>query len=210
MAKRSQLKLLKDSPKAYGGELLKTRKGRESGRPLDTKNSIHLVLRSSLATGPWSFNYRGNSKKVREIISKFAEKNGVQILSLANVGNHIHMQIKLSNRFTYQKFIKAITSAIAMAMTGRNRWSRDPEGSSKSNGKSSKKEVALNELQINALKKAKLGFWDQRPFTRVIIGRNSVLKLKDYIRINEMEGWGFKCSSARDMLEVEKWLKSTT
>ena len=119
--KSSQLNLLKSQPKAYGGELLKTRKGRSRGRPLDTKNTMHLVLRSSKAKGLWSFKRTVNEKKISLILKKFSRKHGVKILSLANVGNHLHFQIMLNNRFTYKPFIRAITSGIAMAVTGKSR-----------------------------------------------------------------------------------------
>jgi hypothetical protein len=113
-----QYQLLKDSPKAYGGDLLKTRKGRSEGRPLDTKNTMHLILRSTKAIGPWSFWKPKNKNEIRRITSKFSQKYGIKIISMANVGNHLHFQIKLTNRFTYKPFIRAMTSAIAMAVTG--------------------------------------------------------------------------------------------
>jgi hypothetical protein len=47
--------MFKQADRNYGGELLKTRKGRSMGRPLDKKNSMHLVLRSSKAKNEWSF-----------------------------------------------------------------------------------------------------------------------------------------------------------
>src|SRR3954468_22986126 len=107
MAKRNpQLKLLKNSPKAYGGDLLKTRKGRAHGRPLDTQNTMHLVLRSSKAKGEQSFYRIENSRKVWGIVERFSRKYGIRILSFANVGNHLHLQIKLANRFTYRPFIR--------------------------------------------------------------------------------------------------------
>ena len=168
-----QLKLLKDEPKAYGGELLKTRKGRAHGRPLDTKRTMHLVLRSSLAKGEWSFSR--HKKKIRLIADKFAQKNGVRLLSLANVGNHLHFHIQLGNRYAYRPFIRAITAAIAMTVTGASRWQPlESQIASKLVGKSTNK--------------AK--FWDYRPFTRVVIGFRALLNLKDYIRINQLEGGG--------------------
>src|SRR5271154_6007642 len=120
--KSSQLKLLKDQPKAFGGSLFTTRKGRLGERPLDTRNTMHLILRSTKATGPWSFWKPKNKAEIQRIVSKFSQKYGIKICSLANVGNHLHFQIKLSNRFTYKPFIRAITSAIAMAVTGASRW----------------------------------------------------------------------------------------
>lgn len=159
-----QLKLLKSQPSAYGGQLLKTRKGRSRGRPLATKHSMHLVLRSSKAKGEWSFRRPKHRKKIKELLKKFADRYGVRILSFANVGNHLHLQLQLIRRETYRPFIRALTGAIAMAITGVNRWTQ----------KSGKN----------------LKFWDYRPFTRVVIGWRAVLGLKDYIRINQLEGEG--------------------
>jgi hypothetical protein len=50
-----QAELFSKQQKAYGGKLLQTRRGRAHGRPLSTKHSMHLVLRSSLAKGTLSF-----------------------------------------------------------------------------------------------------------------------------------------------------------
>ena len=116
------MKLLKDQPKAYGGDLLKTRKGRAQPRPIDTKNTKHLILRSSKAKGAWSFWLPKNKVKIRQIISKFSLKHGIKVHSLANVGNHLHFQIKIGSRYSYKRFIRAITSAIAMAVTSASRW----------------------------------------------------------------------------------------
>src|SRR3954470_8509659 len=108
MAKRKpQLSLLEKQSSAYGGELLKTRKGRAHGRPLATKSSMHLVLRSSKAKGDWSFKKKNNEIKIKTIISRFSKKYGVRILSLANVGNHLHVHIQLTTRQGYNPFIRA-------------------------------------------------------------------------------------------------------
>lgn len=161
--KQKQLKLLKNEPLAHGGTLRNTRSGRFA-RPLDTKNTMHLVLRSSKATKDWSFKRPKNERKIAEIVAKFSVKYGVKIVSMANVGNHLHFQIKLATRFGYKPFIRAVTSAIAMKITGLNRWT-------------------AHEME-------KLKFWDYRPFTRVVLGFKAFLKLKDYIQINEIEGFG--------------------
>lgn len=162
--KSKQLSLIKKTSTSYGGDLLRTRKGRAHGRPLDTKNSMHLVLRSSKAKGPWSFLKPQNRQAIQNILGKFSKRYGVRVLSLANVGNHLHLQIQLSNRQSYRKFIKAITSAIAMSITGINRWTQNAD--------------------------EKLKFWDRRPFTRVIVGFRSILNLKNYIYLNQLEGMG--------------------
>jgi REP element-mobilizing transposase RayT len=164
--KTTQFKLLKDQPKAYGGTLFTTRKARSQPRPLDTRNTMHLVLRSSKAKGEWAF-WRANHKAViAKIINHFARKNGVKILSLANVGNHLHIHLKLSSRFTYPAFIRAITSAITTSITGCSKIAR-------------LKKVASDR------------FWDYRPFTRVIVGGYKALAyMRDYMFINQLEGLG--------------------
>lgn len=167
--------MLRKENKSYGGELLKTRKGRRGGRPLDTRNTMHLVLRSSKAKGEWSFRRPENAIKIRRIMDKFARKNGVKVLSLANVGNHLHFHIKLTNRYTYRPFIRAITAAIAMAITGASRWSKPAQN-------------------------AKVRFWDYRPFTRVVHSFRAFLNLRDYIQINKLEGFGYRRNEARFIL----------
>jgi hypothetical protein len=180
-----QTNLLKKESKAYGGELLKTRKGRASPRPLDTRNTMHLVLRSAKARGEWSFKKPKNEAMIRQITNRFSQKFGVKILSLANVGNHLHFQIKLSNRFTYRPFIRALTASIAMAVTGASRWSP-------------LKEKFIENGEVPSDKK--LSFWDYRPFTRVVQGFKAFLNLRDYIEVNQLEGLGCRRVEARYIL----------
>jgi len=176
-----QIEMLKKEKKSYGGELLKTREGRQGPRPLATRSTMHLVLRSSKAKGDWSFKRPRHEAKIREISKRFSVKYGVKILSLANVGNHLHFHIKLSNRHLYRPFIRALTAAIAMAVTGTSRW--------------------------NPLKKtAKDRFWDHRPFTKFVESFKALLNLRDYIRINQLEGCGYKRSEARFFV---KWDATT-
>ena len=165
---KQQLELLKKFSSAYGGELLKTRKGREHGRPLDSKNSMHLVLRASRATGALSF--RRFERAIDSIVQKFAKKYGVRIYSMANVGNHLHLHMKLSSRHGYRPFVRAITGAIAMKVTGQTRWNKV---------------------------KTWTKFWDYRPYTRVVLSRRGFLNLRDYIEINRLEGFGHARGLAR-------------
>lgn len=180
-----QIELLKKENSAYGGELLKTREGRSKARPLDTKNTMHLVLRSSQANGKWSFKREKHKNRILKIIYKFSSKYGIKILAFANVGNHLHLHIKLSNRYTYAPFIRATTASIAMAITGTSRWCQNSEK-----------------------------FWDYRPFTRAVKGLKAVLRLKDYLKINELEGFGYTKNQARFLVAWDnyscKYTKSET
>ncbi len=187
-SKKPQLQLLQRENSAYGGELLKKDKNRKRGRPIVTNHTMHLVLRSTKAVGDWSFKKRKNEIKIKEIVDKFARKYGVRILSLANVGNHLHMQIKLGNRRAYYAFIRAITAAIAMAVTRASRWNKPATKSDKNK---------------------KWRFWDYRPFTRVVESFKSYLNLRDYIRINALEGAGTPRATARFLIRHDKVLNST-
>jgi REP element-mobilizing transposase RayT len=150
---------------------------------------MHLVLRSSRAKGDWSFWKPRNRKAINRIIDKFSRKYGVKVHSMANVGNHLHFQIKLSSRYGYKPFIRAVTGAISMAITGASRWN---SVGAKPNLKSEKRIRATTKRSGPSLR-----FWDYRPFTRVVLGLRAYLKLKDYIEINRLEGEGFQRPQAR-------------
>ncbi len=184
-SKKPQLELLQREAKAYGGELLKKRKNRRRGRPLDTRYTMHLVLRSTKAVGEWSFKKNRNEIKIKEIIERFSKKYGIRVLSLANVGNHLHLQIKLGNRYTYFPFIRAVTAAIAMAITKASRWNKPISN-----------------------RKTKWRFWDYRPFTRVVESLKAFLNLRDYIRINSLEGAGTSRATARFLIKRDQVLSS--
>jgi REP element-mobilizing transposase RayT len=180
-----QLEMLRKENSAYGGELFKTRQGRARPRPLSTRETLHLVLRSSRAKNEWSFARKGNRKKIHEILTRFSRKYGVKVLSYANVGNHLHLHIKLSNRYHYQPFIRALTGAIAMAITGSSRWKP-------------------------LKRKAKDRFWDYRPYTRIVRSFRALLNLKDYIRINQYEGFGYSRREARFFVASDAVLRLDT
>lgn len=178
--RNKQLQFFTKQQVAYGGVLLKTRKGRSQGRPLAVKQTMHLVLRSTKAVQERSFLKRATAHKIQQILKKFSEKYGVKLLSVANVGNHLHIHLKLSNRRTYAPFIRAITSAIAMAASGTSRWCTKAQ---------------------KGIKK----FWDYRPFTKVVESHQYFLNLKDYVQINKFEGQGYSPRSAKAMV----WMSSS-
>lgn len=173
---KKQFSFFSKSKTSYGGELRNKRKGRVGARSLSTKNCIHLVLRSSKAKGHWSFIK--HNQAIRNLIHKFAVKNGIQVVALANVGNHLHLQIKLTKMHLFKPFIRAVTAAIAMKVTNTNRWTKIKSSSP-------------------------LNFWDQRPFTRVIQSFQEFLNLSNYIRMNTFEGQGFDRDTARAIVRDE-------
>jgi REP element-mobilizing transposase RayT len=144
--------------KPFGGTLLRKAKNR-TARPLSTKKSMHLVLRSSQATGEWSF--KRNGTLVEATIEMAAKKFGVKVYSFANGGNHLHLLVKLGNRFTYNGFIRSLTGTLALKITKANKF-----------------------------KKLKQKFWDARPFSRVIEWGRAYGIAKDYLTLNQLESLG--------------------
>jgi len=177
-----QTELLKKRKSPYGGILRNTRKGRTGPRPLSTLHSMHLTLRSSKARGDLSFVKPTNANAIEQLLKKFSKKYAVRLISVANVGNHLHIHFKLGIRSFYLPFIKAITSAIAMAVTKCSR---------------------LNRLEDRGIKH----FWDYRPHTRFVIGFRGWLGITDYIEINKLEGLGYGRVAAQTFVWMnrERW-----
>lgn len=166
----------------YGGRYRNTRRGRSKPRPLSIRYSMHLVVRSTRARGDWSFWRLHNRRQIDRILTKFSKTHRVKIISTANVGNHLHLHLRLFNISGYKRFIRAVTGSIAMAVTGSTRWNPAPGPKQK--------------------------FWDLRPFTRIVIGTRDFSNVNNYIRINQLEGMGYPRTAARQLAEVERALNS--
>jgi len=207
MAKsKNQLDLFKKGTDRYGGSLQTTRKGRAHGRPVSTKHSMHFVLRSTKARGEWSF--LRHKKAIAEILKRFAEKNGVLIESFANVGNHLHLHLKLSNRNAYKPFIRAVTSAIMMKVTGVSRWKSYSECTSRwvKYGRTSHQHKKYGSTSLQHQKSERKydtgRFWDRRPYSRIVVGFKAVLSLRDYILINKFEGFNYDRGEATFLMRL--------
>ncbi len=93
----------------FGGSLLKG--NARSKRPLDSKKPIHLVLRRA-ANQP-SMRSPKNYLLVDIVIKEAAKEYGVTVYSFANVGNHLHLALRISSRRLWSRFIREITGRIA-------------------------------------------------------------------------------------------------
>lgn len=109
MKRRKQLefdgfKRIKD---AFGGSLLKGNP--KTKRPLDSKLPTLLTLRGIQGglRSPKVFH------KIDEIVYETAKKYGVRIYEYANVGNHIHILIRVTKLVLWPAFIRELTGKIA-------------------------------------------------------------------------------------------------
>jgi hypothetical protein len=102
----------------FGGSYCSQRAHRVS-RPLTTRHPLHLVLKASVARGARSFWRKDHAKYIDHVTRRFGLKFAVDILDCVNVGNHLHLKIKLASRHTYAPFIRAVTAAIRMRVGGQ-------------------------------------------------------------------------------------------
>ncbi len=130
---------------------------RKLERPLGRKNWIHLVLKSDKAVGKSSLLNAPNKIAVQKILKDKARKFGVSIADEANVGNHIHLKIRITSRDGFQKFLKAVTTLIARKVTGARKGK--PFGR----------------------------FWQGLAYTRVLKSYTEELNLKGYFNANRAE-----------------------
>lgn len=190
-----QLSLLNDKvPRLFGGSLLKGHA--KIARPLNTKEAVHLVLKSKQAIGPSSMLRPHNTKKIDAIIREQAKASGITIYQLVNVGNHLHMVLRIKNLFLYDRFIRSVTGLIARHVTRRER-ARGRKFLSLA--ELIKKESGLSSQLSNTRR-----FWEARPFTRLIAWGRDFNYVKNYMDKNRNQAnprlyfiaWGFDSTAA--------------
>ena len=143
---------------------------------MGTRNWIHLVLKSEKAVGKYSFLGAKNKILVETILKQKARKFGVSIADLANVGNHIHLKIKITTRNEFQKFLKSVTALIARKVTGAKKG--QPFGK----------------------------FWQGLAFTRVLKSYTEELNLKGYFMGNRTKAELGPVARERLLKVFNKWV----
>lgn len=121
-----------------------------------------------------------NRLRVKELVETISNKFHVRVVRYANVGNHLHLVIRLPGRSAvarshYGNWIRVLTSRIAKEVGGAKRG----EPLKDERGKRTK-------------------FWDSIPFTRVIHGRRGWQVMTRYVLTNEIEAQGIN----RELAEV--------
>lgn len=194
-----QQSFFKSQKRFFGGALLKGK--RKSLRPLSSKDSIHFVMRSNWATEKDSFLATKNRKTVDRIITHFAKKFGVKIYERAINSNHIHLLLRITNRVLYRAFIKAVSGKIVSHVMNNQSFKLFSESrinSERGDGYSGSE---------NGSKKSKedQGFWEFRPFSRIVSWGKDYKTCVAYLGQNVLEALGFILYTKRKNY-YSKWL----
>jgi hypothetical protein len=158
----------------HGG--MSARGHRKLERPLSTRKWIHLVLKSDKAKGNLSFLTPKNKILIQKVIRDKSRKFGVAIADQANVGNHLHLKIRIQSRESFQKFLKAVTTLIARKVTGARKGK--PFGR----------------------------FWQGLAFTRVLTSRFEEMSLTGYIMANRLEAASSTAARDKFLWNFNSWL----
>ncbi len=148
----------------HGGELSLGK--RKTFRPIDTKQALHIVLKSSKARGTLSMLHPQHCNSIDHFIRKTAQRWGVRVFQFANVGNHLHLLIQVPTREAWKRFSKELSGGIAQIVTGAQKGS------------------ALKRSQDSSVPdSAKRGFWDHLLFTRIVsFGRDYAGVVRYFIK----------------------------
>ena len=193
-------------PKFFGGALLDGK--RKSFRPLSSKDSIHFVLRSEWAAGKDSFLVLRNKKAIESILKRFAKKFGVKIYQQAITSNHIHLLLMIANRYLYRSFIKAVSGMIASHVMGQQTFKIFAKSRSLLVADSVAGDGVTKRQTSDTSTDKPQGFWQFRPFSRVVNWGRDFKKCTDYLKQNVLEALGFIPYTVRKNYYA-KWLIET-
>lgn len=104
-----QQSFLKAQNKAHGGILSLNK--RRSQRPLNTKQALHVTLRSEFAQGDRSLLRHKNH--INSVIKKATKLFNVCVYQQAICGNHLHLLIQGKQRTQMQNFFRVVAGHIA-------------------------------------------------------------------------------------------------
>jgi REP element-mobilizing transposase RayT len=103
---------------------------------------------------------------IHALTEKLAKRWGVRLYRYANVGNHIHLLIKVPSRAVWRRFLRELAGGIAVIVTG------------------AKKGAGLSPNETGR------GFWDHLAFTRIVSFGRDFAGVSRYVIKNLFEAAG--------------------
>jgi len=114
MKRSKQSSFWKNPPKSHGGGEEKGK--RKVARPIATKRSMLLTIKSSRARGEWSLHRF--ERQIEAKVNSLARRFRVRVYRQVNVGNHLHLHVRASSRRGFQNFLRVLTQAVMFLVTG--------------------------------------------------------------------------------------------
>lgn len=134
---------------------------RKSPRPFTPKTSIHIVLKSKRASGAWSMRHRKNQSKITSMVYVYASRFRVHVYRFANVGDHLHLLVKATDRKDLADYLRVLAGRIAITVSGARKY-------------------------IKRIGK----FWDHLCWSRLVKWGKEFHVVQRYVFANELEGIG--------------------
>jgi hypothetical protein len=107
-----------------------------------------------------------NCGPIHDLTHRLARRWGVRLYRYANVGNHIHLLVKVPSRAVWRRFLRELAGGIPIIVTGSRKGMPLPK----------------NEAQR--------GFWDTLAFTRIVHFGRDFEGMGRYLIKNLFEGAG--------------------
>lgn len=101
---------------SHGGA--ESRGKRKVSRPFTPKASMHIVLKSKRAKGVWCMKHRKHQSRITSMVYVYAARFRVHVYRFANVGNHLHLHVKASERKHLADFLRVLAGRIAVTVSG--------------------------------------------------------------------------------------------
>lgn len=141
---------------------------------------IHLVFKANKSV----LRLPKTLKRTNDLLKFKAKKYGVKVYNEANVGNHIHLVVRITNRKLWNGFIRDFTSSLS------------------------------HELRTLGVLAKKQKLWRHRPFTRIVQGWTRAYKsVLDYVSLNQLEALGLidrtKAAAIRRLRKIWEIPKGT-
>jgi REP element-mobilizing transposase RayT len=156
---------------SHGGDLSFGK--RKTLRPIDPKQALHVILRSSKAKGQLSMLHPKHCNGIEKFVHKTAKRWGIRVYRFANVGNHLHLLIQVPTREAWKRFSKELSGGIAQIVTGAQKGSP----------------LARNK-DTSIAESAKRGFWDHLIYSRIVCFGRDFKGVCRYIIKNLFESAG--------------------
>ncbi len=170
--KARQLALIPQSSSTeHGGDVRRGK--RKIRRPIVTKTPMHVTFRSTRARGAWSFTSGVNRIRVSELAYETAQRFNVHLYGFENVGNHVHLVLRVKHRRDLQAFLRVFGQRLMFLITGACKG--NPVGR----------------------------FFDAVAYSRVVSWGRDFNNLKQYLFKNRLESLGVSTRTAKNWRGIE-------